>query len=103
MKEGNLTVLYTKETCKVYATCSVAIEQQNNRALCRSRVYPAAAWQPVQASVVAYRNLLPEASSHSALIVGELLDVGFLASAGRPGFNFDHHVNLVMSTQRTRA
>jgi hypothetical protein len=40
MKEGNLTVLYTKETRKVYATCSVAIEQQNNRALCRSRVTP---------------------------------------------------------------
>jgi 16S rRNA C967 or C1407 C5-methylase (RsmB/RsmF family) len=40
MKGGNLAVLYTKETRKVYATCSVAAEQteqQSNRALCRSR------------------------------------------------------------------
>jgi hypothetical protein len=35
MKAGNLAVLYTKETRKVYATCSVAAEQteqQSSRA-----------------------------------------------------------------------
>jgi 16S rRNA C967 or C1407 C5-methylase (RsmB/RsmF family) len=35
MKDGNLAVLYTKETRKVYATCSVAAEQteqQSSRA-----------------------------------------------------------------------
>jgi hypothetical protein len=29
MKDGNLAVLYTKETRKVYATCSVAAEQSS--------------------------------------------------------------------------
>jgi hypothetical protein len=35
MKDGNLAVLYTKETRKVYATCSVVAEQteqQSSRA-----------------------------------------------------------------------
>jgi hypothetical protein len=61
MKNGNLTILYTKKTRKVYATCSVATEQteqteqQSSRALCRSRDIP------LRLSVIAYRNLLPEA------------------------------------------
>jgi hypothetical protein len=31
MKDGNLAVLYTKETRKAYATCSVAAEQTEHQ------------------------------------------------------------------------
>jgi hypothetical protein len=70
MKDGNLAVLYTKEIRKVYATCSVAAEQteqteqQSSRAIEHSAghmVPRSTAWQLVIASVIAYRNLLPEA------------------------------------------
>jgi hypothetical protein len=50
MKDGNLTVLDAKETRKVMQP---ALSPQSRQS--------SPAWQLVVASVVAYRNLLPEA------------------------------------------
>ena len=69
MKDGNSTVLYTKETRVVYNLLYIhrayrAAEQQSNRALCRSRDITLCCLSSRSRRTLSLSNPLPEASLH---------------------------------------